>query len=94
MLALSVDSLEKAKETADELKLEFPVAYGLKVPGDAEKVGALWGQRQGEGIFHATNFILDPDRKITDACYSNGPVGRIVAEDAISHVQFFKKQRQ
>ncbi len=94
MLALSVDPLEKAKETVQELKLTFPVAYGLELPGDAEKVGAFWGERQGSKIVHATGFILGPERKVLDACYSNGPIGRIVAEDAIRHIRFFKERRR
>jgi hypothetical protein len=43
---------------------------------------------------HATDFILDSDKKVVDACYSIGPIGRIVAADALGHVQFFKKKAQ
>ena len=32
VIALSVDPLEKAREIVEESKLEFPLAYGLKVP--------------------------------------------------------------
>lgn len=92
LLALSVDPLEKATETVEELKLDFPVAYGLVVPKDADPIGAFWEERRG--IFHATNFILDSDKKVVQASYSTGPVGRIVAEDALSHIQFQKKRRQ
>jgi peroxiredoxin len=91
VVALSVDPLDKAKETVDLLKLSFPVAYGLQVPRDAEKVGAFWEERRK--IFHATNFILDSDHKVVDACYSIGPIGRIVAADALGHIQFFKKRK-
>jgi peroxiredoxin len=91
VVALSVDPLDKAKETVDKLQLTFPVAFGLEVPRDADKVGAFWEERRR--IIHATNFILDSDQKICDASYSIGPIGRITAADALSHIQFFKKRR-
>jgi hypothetical protein len=85
-------SLDKARETVDKLHLTFPVAYGLEVPRDAEKVGAFWEERRKN--IHATNFILDSDKKVCDASYSIGPIGRIVAADALSHIQFFKRERR
>jgi peroxiredoxin len=91
VVALSVDPLDKARETVEKLRLSFPVAYGLEVPADAEKIGAFWEERRK--IIHATNLILDADKKVVDACYSIGPIGRIVAADALSHVQFFKKRK-
>jgi peroxiredoxin len=91
VVALSVDPLDKARETVEKLQLTFPVAYGLEVPPDAEKVGAFWEERRK--IIHATGFVLDSDKKVVDACYSTGPIGRITATDAISHIQFFKKRK-
>ena len=90
-MALSVDPLDKAKETIEKLQLTLPVAYGLQLPRDADKIGAFWEERRK--IIHATNFILDEDNKVVDASYSIGPIGRIVAADAISHIQFFKKRK-
>ena len=91
IIALSVDPLDKARETGEKLQLTFPVAYGLEVPGDADKLGAFWEERRK--IIHATDFILDSDKKVVDACYSIGPIGRIVAVDPLSHIQFFKKRK-
>lgn len=91
VLALSVDPLDKAKETVEKLHLTFPVAYGLEVPRDAEKIGAFWDERRK--IIQPANFVLDPEKKVVDACYSIGPIGRIVAADALSHIQFFKKRK-
>jgi hypothetical protein len=54
-------------------------------------MGGFWEERRK--IIHATNFILDADKKVVDACYSIGPIGRIVAADALSHTQFFKKRK-
>ena len=90
VIALSVDPLEKAKETVDELGLGFPVAYGMEVPRDAEPIGAFWEERRR--IFHATNFLLDSEGKVLDASYATGPVGRIVAEDVLRRVRRIKQQ--
>jgi peroxiredoxin len=73
VVALSVDPLDKARETVDKLQLTFPVAYGLEVPRDADKIGAFWEERRK--IIHATNFILDSDKKACDASYSTAPSG-------------------
>ncbi len=91
IIALSVDPLEKAKETTEQQKVTFPVAYGLQVPEDANKIGAFWEERRK--IFHATNIILDSDKKVVDASYAIGPIGRIVSADALSHIRFFKKRK-
>lgn len=90
VLALSVDPVDKAKETVEKLQLTFPVAYGLEVPRDAEKIGAFWDERRK--IIQPANFVLDSEKKVVDASYSIGPIGRIVAADALSHIQFFKKR--
>lgn len=92
VIALSVDELDKAKETVDELKLDFPVAYGMEVPRDADRIGAFWEERRK--IFHATNFLLDGEGKVMDASYATGPVGRITAEDVIRRVKFSKRQNR
>ncbi len=91
VVALSVDPLDKAEETVEKLQLTFPVAYGLEVPRDAEKIGAFWDERRK--IIQPANFVLDSDKKVVDASYSIGPIGRIVAADALSHIQFFKRQK-
>lgn len=85
ILALSVDPLEKAKGIVEELELEFPVAYGLQVPRDADKIGAFWEERRQ--ILHATNFILDGSGKVVHACYATGPIGRIAAADALRSIR-------
>jgi hypothetical protein len=91
VIALSVDPLDKAKEMAERVKASFPLAYGLEVPRDAEKVGAYWEERRK--IIHATNFIIDGDKKVTQACFATGPIGRIVAEDALRSIQAAKRRK-
>lgn len=91
ILALSVDPIDKAKKTVEKLQLAFPIAYGLAVRRDAERMGAFWDDRRK--IIQPANFVLDSDKKVVDASYSIGPIGRIVAADALSHIQFFKRRK-
>lgn len=91
IIALSVDPVDKAKEMAERVQATFPIGYGLEVPRDADKVGAYWEERRK--IIHATNFIIDADKKVTQACFATGPIGRIVAEDALRSVQGLKKRK-
>jgi peroxiredoxin len=91
VLALSVDPLDQANEMVKRVGATFPIGYGLEVPRDADRVGAYWEQRRK--IIHATNFIIDADRRVTQACFATGPIGRIVAEDALRSIQGAKKRR-
>ena len=91
VIALSVDPLDKAKEMVEKTSATFPIGYGLKVPEDADKVGAYWEDRRK--IIHATNFIIDSDKKVTQACFATGPIGRIVAVDALSSIRGAKKRK-
>ena len=91
IIALSVDPIDKAKKMAERITATFPIGYGLEVPRDADKVGAYWEERRK--IIHATNFIIDADKKVTQACFATGPIGRIVAEDALRSVQGAKKRK-
>jgi peroxiredoxin len=91
VIALSVDPLEKAKEMAERVKATFPIAHGLEVPRDADKVGAYWEDRRK--IIHATNFIINAEKRVTQACFATGPIGRIVAEDALRSIQGAKKRK-
>lgn len=69
----------------------FTIGYGLKVPDDADRVGAYWEERRG--IIHATNFTLGPDRSILQACFATGPIGRIAAVDALSSIRGTKRRK-
>jgi peroxiredoxin len=91
IVALSVDPLDKAQEMVAKTGATFPIGYGLKVPEDADRVGAYWEERRG--IIHATNFTLGPDRKVLQACFATGPIGRIAAVDALSSIRGTKKRK-
>ena len=91
IFALSVDPLDKAKEMVERTGATFPIGYGLKVPEDADKVGAYWEERRG--IIHATSFTVGPDRRILQACFATGPIGRIAAVDALSSIRGTKRRK-
>lgn len=88
---MSVDPLDKAKEMVTRTGATFPIGYGLTVPEDADRVGAYWEERRG--IIHATNFTLGPDRKVLQACFATGPIGRIAAVDALSSIRGTRKRK-
>jgi len=75
----------------DRTGATFPIGYGLKVPVDADRVGAYWEERRG--IIHATNFTLGPDRRILQGCFATGPIGRIAAVDALSSIRGTKRRK-
>jgi peroxiredoxin len=92
VIALSVDPLEKAREIVEESKLEFPLAYGLKVPEDAERVGAWWDDKRP--MIQPSEFILSNSGKVLSATYSTGPIGRLNADDVLRLLQFIDSRRK
>ena len=88
--ALSTDSEEKAREMVNKHGLGYPVMFGVDGPATAEAWGSYYEQRRN--ILQATAFILLPDHSIASATYSTGPVGRLVADDALRAVATYKRQ--
>lgn len=89
VVAASTDPLEKAAETVAAHSLTFPVGYGLPLKETARLFGAFYEERRG--ILHATGFLVKPDRTIAVAQYSSGPIGRLVWQDILGLVQFYKR---
>ena len=92
VLALSVDPLEKSREVVAESKLEFPLAYGLKVPEDAERVGAWYDAKRP--MIQPSEFVLDDSGSVLSATYSTGPIGRLCAEDALRFLEFIDSRKK
>ncbi len=91
IFAGSVDSLDKAKEAIEKASATYPVAYGMDAIEISKITGAYYDQ---EKIYlHPTGFLIRPDNTIDVACYSSGPVGRIVAKNVLGLVKFYKKQK-
>jgi len=55
-----------------------------------QAVGAFYEERRQ--ILQATGFLVRPDRMIAVAQYSSGPIGRLVWQDVLALVQFYKRQ--
>jgi len=90
VVAASTDPLEKAKETVTEHSLTLPVGYGLQLKETAAALGAFYEEQRG--FLQATGFVIKPDKTIAVAQYSSGPIGRLVWQDILGLVQFYKKQ--
>jgi len=90
LVAASTDPLEKAKETVGEHSLTFPVGYGIPLTETAATFGAFYEDRRG--FLQATGFVIKPDKTIAVAQYSSGPIGRLIWQDILGLVQFYKKQ--
>lgn len=85
-----MDLKEDAQKTVQKNMLTFPVLYAL----DARKMIATIGTYISEKklYLHATGFVLQPDKTIELAGYSNGPISRITADDAISMIKYLKRK--
>jgi peroxiredoxin len=90
VVAASTDPIDKATETVSEHSLTLPVGYGLPPKETAATLGAFYEERRG--FLQATGFVIKPDRTIAIAQYSSGPIGRLVWQDILGLVQFYKKQ--
>jgi len=89
LVAGSADTLEHARETAEELKISFPVAYGLNAKEISLKTGAFY---EGEkGYLHASGFVINPDGKIVNGVYSTMAIGRLVAKDCLGLIAHLRK---
>ncbi len=90
VVGASTDALGKAQETVREHALSFPIGYGLPLRETAAALGTFYEDRRG--VLQSTGFLIKPDKTIVVAQYSSGPIGRLVWQDVLGLVQFYKKQ--
>ena len=72
-----------------EHSLTFPLGYGLPLKETAAALGAFYEERRN--ILQSTGFVVRPDRTIVVSQYSSGPIGRLIWQDVLGLVQFYKK---
>jgi len=72
--------------------LGFPVAWGLRIAEDADRIGALYETKRN--LIQPSEFLLGPDRRVLHATYSSGPIGRIAADDVVKLVGFLEARAQ
>ena len=83
--AASVDDVDHASEIAGNLS--YPVAYGI-TREDTDKIGAWWEDRRS--IVQPSEFILGADGKSRGVDLQFGPVGRILATDAVKIITLLR----
>lgn len=88
VVAASVDPIDKAKEVADEVN--FPIGYEV-TREIADRLGSFWEDRRQ--IIQPSEFVLSPENTVLSSSYSDGPLGRIHAEDVVRYVTFVESQR-
>lgn len=85
--AASADPADKAAEQA--AKLDFPVAYGV----DQAMIEGLGGYWQPTRKFaQPAEFLINPEGKIVQLSYSDGPLARTEAGDVLKLVSFLNKR--
>lgn len=87
-----MDPEAEAQKTVAECALDFPVGYGANPLAVAEATGCFYEEQRK--ILHSTGYVLRPDGTIAVAVYSTGPIGRLVWQDVLNLVQFYKKRAQ
>lgn len=87
--AASVDSIDKAKEVADEVS--FPVGYGV-TRDIADKLGSWWEDRRQ--IIQPSEFLLGDDNKVLASSYSDGPIARMLVDDVIGVVSLYERRKR
>jgi len=93
VLAVSVDSLEKSKETQAETGATFPIAYGASAKETAQAIGAFYDAAPSHvpaPYIHSTGFVLNPEGRIVVSVYSSGAIGRLNWQDVLPLVQYIK----
>jgi len=96
VLAVSVDPLDRAKETRKETGATFPIAYGVPVKETAEAIGAFYDAAPAHTApyLHSTGFVLGPDGKVVVSVYSSGAIGRLAWQDVLALVQYIKSLKK
>ena len=88
VVAASIDSLEKATETVQGLKLKFPVGYGLDAKEVSKLIGAYY---ESKSLYlHTTGFLLRPDGTVFNAVYSSLAIGRFGPQDVTSLIEIVR----
>lgn len=91
VLGASVDAQAETRELASELKLAYPLGFGLEVNPVLELIGGFYEPKKR--FLQPSGFLLRPDGSLEVACYTSGPVGRFRAGDVLALVRYYKAHR-
>jgi hypothetical protein len=67
------------------------VLYGVDGPATAETLGCWYEEKRN--IVQPAAFIIDPRRNVMNVTYSSGPIGRLRAQDALTVIGYYAKQK-
>jgi len=87
IVAASADSLEKAREVAQEVS--FPIGYAMSRQL-ADTLGAWWEERRS--IIQPSEFVVDAEGRVVASSYSDGPIGRMDAADVVAMIRHRDRQ--
>ena len=90
--AVSVDSLEQAKEVVEKHSLTFTMAYGA-TKADGEAIGAWWSDDR-DGYIQPADFLLGRGGVVLGSMYASGPVGRMGADEAVRMINRRESMRK
>ena len=66
--------------------MSFPVGYGV-TREIANTLGSWWEDRRQ--IIQPSEFLLGPDNTVMASSYSDGPLGRMLADDVVGLVTMY-----
>lgn len=85
VFAGSVDSMEDANTVQNDVS--FPIAHGVE-RSTADLLGAWWNE---DRVFmQPSQFLMKGNGEIIQSTYSDGPLGRILADDVCGLVGFLR----
>ena len=89
VVALSVDDGPTSTELVAKHGLTFPVGHSA----DALAVSAATGAfvEPYRGFLQSTGFVLDPAGRVVVSVYSSGAIGRLVPEDVLGLIHYFRE---
>ncbi|HIC15897.1 MAG TPA: hypothetical protein EYM65_08155 [Dehalococcoidia bacterium] len=91
--AISVDTLDLAKEVVENNNLTFTMAYGA-TKEHADAVGGWWASDANHGEYNQPiEFILGRGGVVLGSIYASGPVGRMGADEAVRLINFRERAR-
>lgn len=94
IIAISSDSEENARVTAEHVGPAIKVGYGVDAAETSRIIGCYTGVHEGLPHVQPASFILNEKGLIALAVYSSGKVGRLTAKDALTLANDLRTKRE
>ena len=88
VVAASIHPPDNAREVADEES--FPIGHSVSRE-TADALGSFW--ESNRGLIQPSEFIIDGEKKVIAASYSDGPLGRIDGAAVVRLVNFYDSRK-